>query len=109
GGEDLAPGVVALEGREVAAVGEALETLLPARAPRARRDELEGRPHRRGDPPEARRQVVRNVRVVAPEELVPTLARERDFDVLRRQFRDQVGGEGRVVCERLVERLDDLR
>src|SRR5205807_9334532 len=56
GGEDLAPGVVALEGREVAAVGEALETLLPARAPRARRDELEGRPHSRGDPAEARRQ-----------------------------------------------------
>ena len=50
---------------------------------------------------------VGGIRVVAAEQLVPALARERDLHVLGRELRDEVGRERGRVGERLVERLGE--
>jgi hypothetical protein len=98
--------VVALERRQVRAADEALRLVVEARA----RVELGSRStsgaqaRERAD---ALGEQVGDVRVVAAEELVAALARERDLHVLRRELRDEVRRQRRRVGERLVERVGE--
>ena len=62
-----------------------------------------------GERPDALGEQVGDVGVVAAEELVAALARERDLDVLGGELRDEVGRERRRVGERLVERCGERR
>ena len=59
--------------------------------------------------PDALGEQVGRVRVVAAEELVAALARERDLHVLRGELRDEVRRQRRGVGERLVERVGQSR
>ena len=105
GGEDLLPAVVALERRQVRRADEALRAVVEARAARRDRQPLDERPREPGEPGRPERQEVGGVGVVAAEELVAALARERDLHVLGRELRDEVRRQRGRVGERLVERL----
>ena len=59
-------------------------------------------------PGEPRRQLLRLVGVVAAEQLVAAIARERHRDVLARQLRHEVRRKQRHVGKRLVEMHDQL-
>ena len=107
GREDLLPAVVSLERREVRRADEALRAVVEARLRARARETLD---ERRGDarqPADPEREQVGRVRVVAAEELVAALARERDLHVSRRELGDEVRRERRRVGERLVERLGE--
>ena len=106
GREDLLPGVVSLERRQVRPAHEALGPVVEARLARGGRQQLDERPQERGGPADPRGQPVGHVGVVAAEELVAALARERHLDVVGRELRDEVGRERRRVGEGLVEGLD---
>ncbi len=103
GREDLLPAVVALERRQVRRGDEPLRLVVEACASRRRRQPLDERPRERRERPDPLGERVRDVGVVAAEELVAAFARQRDLDVLRGQLRDEVGRERRRVGERLVE------
>src|SRR4029079_7497702 len=79
GGEDLLPAVVALERRKAGGAREALRLVVEARLLRRRWQQLGERPGRRRGGTEAPREQIRDIGVVAAEELVPPLPRDRDL------------------------------
>ena len=91
GGEDLLPGVVALERRQMRRPHEPLRLVVEARARAGARQALHERPGEVRERPHAVGEQVRRVGVVAAEELVAALARERDLDVGGRELRHEVG------------------
>ena len=105
GGEDLLPAVMPLERRQVRGADEALGPVVEARPPGRGGEALDDRAEERGRPAGPLREQVGRVRVVAAEELVSPLARERDLDVLRGQLCDEVRRQRRRVCEGLVEHV----
>ena len=84
---------------------EPLRPVVEARLRGRARQELDERPRKPGHPADARREQVGRVRVVAAEELVAPLARERDLHVLGREPRDEVRRQSGRVREGLVERV----
>ena len=106
GREDLLPGMVALDRRQVSAAHEALGLVVEAHLLGGARKQLDQRPEKGRRPAHPGREAIGHVRVVAPEELIATLAGEHDLDGVRGQLRDQVCGERRGVAERLIERLN---
>ena len=108
-GEDLLPGVVALERRQPGPADEALCLVVEARLRRRARQAADQRRDRRRERGHPRCDEIGDVGVVAAEELVGPLPRERHLDRFGRELRDQVGGQSRRVGERLVERLHQLR
>ena len=107
GREDLLPRVMPLERRQVRGADEALRLVVEARPRDRARQPLDERPRQPGSPAGPQREQVGHVRVVAAEELVAALARERHLHVLGGQLRDEVGRERGRVRERLVERLGE--
>ena len=102
--EDLLPPVVPLERRQVRRAREPLRLVVEARLARRGRQPLDRRPRERRQRPDALGEQVGDVGVVAAEQLVAALARERDLHVLRGELRDEVGRQRGRVGERLVER-----
>src|SRR4029079_18720136 len=109
GGEDLLPAVVALERRKAGGAREELRLVVEALLLRRRRQQLGERPGRRRGGTEAPREQIRDVGVVAAEELVAPLAGERALPLLRGEPRHEVRRECRRVGERLVERRGERR
>src|SRR4051794_17429735 len=105
GGEDLLPAVMALERRQMSCPREALRLVVEADPARRRGQPVDEGPRTRSEPAEALGEEVGDVGVVAAEQLVSPLARERDLDVLRGQLCDEVRRQRRRVCERLVEHV----
>src|SRR5207244_6878683 len=101
--EDLLPAMVALERRQVRRAYEALGPVVEARLRARARQELDERPREPRRAPDPLREQVGRVGVVAAEELVAALTRERHLHVLGGELRDEVRRERRRVCERLVE------
>src|SRR5207248_1960685 len=87
----------------------ALRAVVEARLRARARQQLDERPRNAREGADARREQIRRVRVVAAEQLVAALARERDLHVRRRELRYEVRGERRRVCERLVEGVCERR
>ena len=85
------------------AADEALRLVVEARAAGRGRQPLDQRPSKTREAAGALGEQVGDVGVVAAEELVATLAGERDLHVLGGQLRDQVGRQCGRVGERLVE------
>src|SRR5581483_6290106 len=108
-GEDLLPRVVGLERRQVRAADEALRLVVEADAARRGGQALGQRPRQRRERPDAAREEVGDVGVVAAEQLVAPLARERDLDPARRELGYEVRRQRRRVGERLVEGLGQRR
>ena len=100
---------MAFERRQVRRGDEPLRLVVEADASRRRRQPLDERPRERRERPDPLGERVGDVGVVAAEELVAALARERDLDVLRGELRDEVGRQRRRVGERLVERCRERR
>ena len=98
-----------LERRQVRRAREPLRLVVEARLARRRRQPLDRRPREGRQRPDALREQVGDVGVVAAEQLVAALARERDLHVLGGELGDEVGRERGRVGERLVERRRERR
>ena len=79
-------------------------------APARARPSVEAARSGRGTQADRARQPLRpEIAVVAGEQLVAAVARQRDGDVLARQFGDEIGRDLRGIGERLVEPVRQLR
>ena len=109
GREDLLPPVVTLERRQMRGAHEPLRLVVEARFRGGGRQALDERTREACERRHPVGEEVGGVRVVAAEELVSALARERDLHVLGRELRHEVRRQCRRVGERLVEGLGERR
>ena len=107
--EDLLPGVVALDGRQVRPAHEPLCLVVEAHLPRGARQPLDEGSERPDCRAESRCELVRDVGVVAAEQLVSPLSRQSDLDGAGGKLGDEVRWQGRGVGEWLVEHLHQPR